>query len=118
MFWIPLYKLLGWKDWLKLAGVVLAVVALFAMVFSWRGSTTDTAIEMDSARIEKELAEAKARSEAIDAELFDLREELQEVRNEIEESVRERDEMHEALDDAVTIDDVNQLLRKRRRRGN
>jgi septal ring factor EnvC (AmiA/AmiB activator) len=114
---LPVPRVKSLMDVVKYAAIAIAVVAVSVLLwYAFRGEDQNsTAVEMDTERIERELELARERSEANEAELFRLRGELEVIRNEIAESVRARDELHEALDDAVTIDDVNQLLRRRRR---
>ena len=115
MFPLPIVN--SWRDVVKYASIAVAVVVGGVLIWFALESAdqNNNAVEMDTERIERELENARKRSEVNEAELFRLRVELEDIRNEIAKSVRARDELHEALDDAVTIDDVNQLLKRRRR---
>ncbi len=103
----------------KIIIIVSAVAAVLCLCAGMANSVANSekAIELENERISKELEATKAKSKAVEDELTALRNELEVIKNEIAESVRVREEMHDAIDNAVTIDDVNDLLRQRRGRG-
>jgi len=101
-----------------IAVVVILIVGVAVAGYFYINQKTVSSMQADyeRKRIEEELKKAQERSAAIDAELFELRTQMEELKDGIAESARVRDEVHSALDNAVTIDDVNELLRKSRRK--
>lgn len=56
-------------------------------------------------------AENDARIEQLEAEVYELRLRVEELDAEVAQSVEQREEIHNALEQATTIDDIDRILR-------
>jgi hypothetical protein len=63
---------------------------------------------------DKDRAEFDARTEALEAELYELREEISRLDGEIQAGIKERESKHDAINSARTIRDVDAVLRRGR----
>jgi len=123
MWWIPSWKLLkdAWPAFALVGGAILVVVLGVVFGASRCASTPEPLpqpdyfddvkqqILNDVAAAEKERAERIA---ALEAELFQLRDEIAALDEEIERSVQERKEIHHALSNARSIRDIDRILKR------
>lgn len=80
------------------------------------GDIAEKAIAIEIKRIEKELSETRQNSETISREISSLRDEIDEVRRELAESVKQREESHDAINNAGSITAIDNILDKNKRR--
>lgn len=97
---------------LFVAVVAAAAVVLMRFCEPQTDDGVDIAIDHDTARIEAELAAAKERADALEKELGILQADVEVIKGEIADSVRQREELHDALDEARSIDDIDRILRR------
>lgn len=62
-------------------------------------------------QVESDRAKSQERLEALEADLYDLRDQVDALDAEAKASAREREEIHDAIQNAATIDDVDRILR-------
>jgi len=103
---------------LIIASVIMGCIG--AVVFlSARSCDSDTAGPdfLEDARdgvldnVTEQRAENDRRLMELEAEVFDLRLQVEALDAEITESVIQREEIHDAIDQAVSIDDIDRILR-------
>jgi septal ring factor EnvC (AmiA/AmiB activator) len=92
--------------------VVGASVVLMRSCEPQADDGVDIAIDHDAARIDAELAAAKKRADDLEKALGILEADVEIIRGEIADSVRQREELHDALDEARSIDDIDRILRR------
>ncbi len=105
--------------WPALLVIVLIVVALVVLsVLSIRGCGAGkepdylgAAKEAILEQVDAERASNLERMKALEAEIYDLREQIETLDAEVKESAVEREEMHDAIDNAASIDAVDRILR-------
>lgn len=123
MFNAVMYAILTWvyrnkkKVIISLSMIVIVIVGLAVLFGSCTGCSDNGSLEIAKAeneRINRELEEARKVSDELDAKIFELEQQITEIRLEIEETVKERDRLHDEIDNAVTIDNINDLLRRSR----
>ena len=120
MFPIPTWSLVK-AAWPALLFIVLAIVALVvAAVFAVRGcgTTVDDGpdyLEDVKRQILNDVEETRkaneAKIKALEAEMYDLRFQVETLDEEVQESAKVREEIHDAIDHASTIDDIDRILR-------
>jgi len=103
---------------LVVAGLVVVIVA--GVVSRVRGCDSGTASNPDFLedardgvldRASERREENDRRIEELEIELYDLRLRVEELDAEITESAIQREEIHDAIDQAVSIDDIDRILR-------
>ena len=96
---------------LLLFAVVIGVGYLLFKLMPSTGPLDDIKKEYEE-RLEQELARDREKLGELEDELANIKYEQELLWEEIQRSVREREEAHEAIDAASTIDDIDAVLRR------
>jgi septal ring factor EnvC (AmiA/AmiB activator) len=118
MFWIPKWGIIK-QAWPALVAVAVVVAAIIiGTVFAARGCSPSGGDDYldDAQRAILEGVDARSkgnveRLKALEADLYDLRDQVDALDAEAKASAREREEMHDAIENAASIDDVDRILR-------
>ncbi len=115
-----------WGIWLKklLPAVLLLIITILSIIIAiavtLRSCNSSPEPETDyfkEARqqildtVARERSENEAKLKLLEAELYELRVQMDDLDAEIEKSVEVRDEIHDAIDHAKSIDDIDRVLR-------
>lgn len=99
----------------RLPEILMAALIIVVFLSFTKGTNESSALNIVSNEIEnvkKEIKTTRENSKKHEAEIEKLKEELEGIRNGIKESIKEREKIHTAINSAVTIDDVNKLLKQ------
>lgn len=107
-------------DWLNatnvqivlIVAIIIAVGFILNMIYSAPdpGAVTEKAIALERERTEKELEETKKQSELLQSQIDALNVEIKTLQAEIKESVKKREELHDAIGKARNIRDIDRIL--------
>lgn len=123
MFNAFMYMILTWayrhkkKIIISLLAIVVVVIGLAVVFGSCTGCSDSRSLEIakeENDRVIRELEETRRISDELNSKIFELEQQIVEIRLEMEETAKERDRLHDEIDGAVTIDNINDLLRKSR----
>lgn len=121
MWWIP-----NWREMVKTAWpailmivciVVLLAVAIAIAVSRGCGSSPPGPDYLDDVKrqiltdVERERRENEAKLKVLETELYSLRVQVDTLDEEVRASAEEREEIHDAIDHASSIDDIDRILR-------
>ena len=107
---------MAWPTLLVGAVAIAAFIVLIVLASRGCGGSTGGDYFEDAKKqildeVASEQAANRERLKALESELFDLRDQVDALDAEVQESAREREEIHDAIDHASTIDDVDRILR-------
>ena len=103
------------KDWLPL--IVILVLFALTMRDRWDNSrAVDLAQKQIIERVARDREAMDKKIDALESELFEYRDQLQAIDEQIRQGAEEREEMHETIDSARTISDIDNALRKSARK--
>lgn len=106
------------KDVLKLAAVIVAAGALLAAVvyladrFGPADGVNQELLERHRADLEAQVQALQARSQTLEDELMTLSAQLDVLEEEVRLSIEAREEAHDAVDGATSIDDIDAVLKR------
>jgi septal ring factor EnvC (AmiA/AmiB activator) len=105
-----------WPTLLVIVLIVVALVVLSALSIRGCGSSAEPDYLGDAKKaileqVDTERAANLERMKALEAEIYDLREQIETLDAEVKESAIEREEIHDAIDNAASIDAVDRILR-------
>lgn len=107
----------GWPAllFILLTLAVLALGAVMALRGCDKGSAQPDYLEDVKAQIfgdvERQRQENEAKIKALETEMYDLRVQVETLDAEVQESAKAREEIHDAIDNAGSIDDIDRILR-------
>lgn len=120
MWIIPTWKLIkdAWPVFVLVAAAILFMGGA-AIIASLRGcGSSDAGPDyLDDVKaqilseVERERKENEAKLKILEAELYDLRIQVDTLDEEVRASAEEREEIHDAIDHATSIDDIDRILR-------
>ncbi|HUX15078.1 MAG TPA: hypothetical protein VMW52_01310 [Phycisphaerae bacterium] len=118
MFWIPKTEIIkaAFPAFALVAATVAALVlgAVFAARSCSPSGGDDYLDDAKRAVIDEVDARSKdnqERMKVLEADLYDLRYQVDELDAEAKASAKEREEIHDAIENAASIDDVDRILR-------
>jgi len=107
----------GWP-WGQIAVIIVAIcILIWVIIFTISRADSDSQL-IDSMQkqilddVAQDREEMDRKIGELQAELFEYREQLKTLKEEIRISAEERDKDHEDIDNATSISDVNNVLRK------
>jgi septal ring factor EnvC (AmiA/AmiB activator) len=102
---------------LALVAVAVAAIIVGALLAARGCSSTSGEDYLEDAKaaildqVERERAGNQERLKALEADLYDLRDQVDALDAEARASAKEREEIHDAIENAASIDDVDRILR-------
>ena len=111
--WMPVNR----SSMLKTAAKALVIVVCLALAIYAIGRFTgpdeqfDTLLEEHRKNTDAQLQTWQSRVDELEQELVGLRDQFDELEQEIQISIKAREEEHDAIDDALSIDDVDAIIK-------
>lgn len=106
------------RHWLKIVGGAALLVLVIALVWYAASRVTPgvdpqaTLLEEHKAKVDADLKALRDRNATMEAELVRLQEAFEALQEEVRLSIQQREEEHDAVDGASTIDDIDAVLRR------
>lgn len=102
----------NWIDLLFVAFIVWAVATTVLQYFSKEDTDgiVNKAIAIEKKNVQEAIDETNKKSEELDKEIEALNKEMKTLRSEISESIKKREELHDAISKARSIRDIDRIL--------
>lgn len=99
-------------QWLVL--LIAVIMAAYGTYMSFTAedpsAIVESAIRIEAERVSKEIEQTKETNESLRTEIEQLNSEIGTLREEIKESVKKREELHDAISKARNIRDIDRIL--------